>query len=111
MIDQDKADNAIVNLFASLPPTIADRLKQKYDADRAQFMQVVQDMMPSNEPSYWASRSCTKCHGRGILGTVTKPSGEKVVPACSCTSKNYKKWLVTVRQFYNALKEQGHETD
>lgn len=106
------ADASFVNLLASVPPDVAARLTEKYEADRAEFLKVVEDMVPSKEPKYWAKPSCAKCNGRGIIGTLIKPSGETAVPACSCTEKNYSKWLVEIRRFYNALKEQGrnHET-
>lgn len=104
------ADAAFVNLLGSLPPEVAERLRQKYEADRSEFLQVVEDMVPSKEPKYWAKPSCTTCNGRGIIGTLVKPSGETSIPACSCTSKKYSKWLAEIRHFYNALKEQGHES-
>lgn len=110
MKNAEIADEAVTNLLRNLPPEVAERVHAKYDADRQEFLQAVEDMTPSKDPAYWAKSSCTKCYGRGILGTLVKPSGERVVPSCACTSKNYEKWLVTVRQFYNALKEQGHET-
>lgn len=103
------ADAALMNMLRQLPPEVADRIHQKYEADRGAFLNYVKEHTPSQDPAYWAKRSCTKCHGRGILGTLVKPSGEKVVPACPCTSKNYAKWMVEARQKYNALKEQGHE--
>lgn len=107
--NQELADAALVNMLRNVPPEVAERITQKYESDRGEFLQFVKEQTPSQDPSYWAKRSCTKCHGRGILGTLVKPSGETVVPACSCTSKNYAKWLKEVRQKYNALKEQGHE--
>jgi len=103
----DILDESLINMMRSLPPEVAERVRQKYEADRAEFIEVVKDMTPSKDPSYWAKRSCTRCYGRGILGTVVKPSGETTVPACSCIKKNYFKWLVEVRRFFNALKEQG----
>ena len=109
-VDQEKTDEAFINLLRSLPTEVADRLHKKYEDDRREFLQVVEDMTPSKDPAYWAKRSCTKCYGRGILGVVIKPSGERVTPACDCTSKLYSRWLVDVRRFYTALKAQGrHE--
>lgn len=108
-MNEKTVDDAVVNMFRHLPPAVADRVHQKYERDRSAFLDFVTENTPSQEPSYWAKRSCTKCHGRGILGTLVKPSGETVVPACSCTSKNYAKWLIEMRQKYNASKEQGHE--
>lgn len=104
-----RVNAAYENLLKRVPSEVAARLVEKYDAERAQFLKVVEDMLPSKDSSYWAQRSCTKCNGRGIIGTLVKPSGEVVVPACACTAKNYAKWLVKVRQYYNALVEQGHE--
>lgn len=107
----NKAEASIYNLLQNLPPEVAEIVKQKYEDDRAAYLQVVAEMMPSKDPKYWAKRSCTRCHGRGILGTLINPSGTQiVVPPCSCTAKKYKAWLIDVRKFYNALKEQGHET-
>lgn len=110
MIAADKADAAIVNMFRNLPPAVADKLHEKYEEDRRKFIEWLQTVVPSKDPRYWAKRSCTKCHGCGILGTLTTPSGEKVVPACSCTEKRYRAWMIEQRRVYNTLKEQGHET-
>lgn len=106
---QQVADAALVNMLRNVPPEVAQRITEKYEADREVFLNYVKEHTPSQDPAYWAKRSCTKCNGRGILGTLVKPSGETVVPACSCTSKNYAKWLIEMRQRYNAVKEQGHE--
>ena len=108
-MNTDKADAALVNMLRNLPPAVADKLNEKYEADRQAFIEWLQVKIPSKDPEYWAKRSCTKCHGRGILGTLTTPSGEKVVPACSCTTKRYKAWTIEQRHVYNTLKEQGHE--
>lgn len=110
MQDFSKVDAAVTNMFRSLPPAVADKLQEKYEADRQKFIGWLQETIPSKDPRYWAKRSCTRCHGRGILGTLTTPSGEKVVPACSCTAKRYKAWMIEQRHVFNALKEQGHET-
>jgi len=110
-MNPDVVDTALVKLFRSLPPAVADKLREKYEEDRRKFIEWLQSTIPSKDPQYWAKPSCTRCHGRGILGTLTTPSGEKVVPACSCTAKRYKKWTIEQRQVYNTLKEQeqGHE--
>lgn len=104
---QESVDAAIESLMKRLPPEVADRIHQKYEQDRTKFLGWVESNIPSKEPAYWAKPSCTKCYGRGILGTLFTPTGEKVVPACSCTGKSYSKWLITARQQY--MKEQGHE--
>lgn len=110
MNNPETVDAAVVNLYRSLPPAVADKLREKYEEDRQKFIEWLQEQIPSKDPRYWAKSSCTKCHGRGILGTLTTPSGEKVVPACSCTEKRYKAWMIEQRRVFNALKEQGHET-
>jgi len=110
MNSTEKVDTAVVNMFRHLPPAVADKVQQKYEEDRQKFIAWLQTVIPSKDSRYWAKRSCTKCHGRGILGTLTTPSGEKVVPACSCTEKRYRVWVIEQRRVYNALKEQGHET-
>lgn len=102
-------EDSIVNLFKSLPPAVADRVREKYEADRAEFLRFVEAQDVPKDSTYWAKDSCTKCNGRGILGTLVKPSGEEVLPVCSCVAKNYSKWLVEQRKVYNSLKEQGHE--
>lgn len=106
----DRVEASYTNLFRNLPPAVSERLQQKYEADRAAFISYVQEATPSSEPKYWANRSCTKCYGRGILGELTKPNGEKSTPACSCTEKNYRKWLAQARYEFNLKKEKGqHE--
>lgn len=105
----EQTETALTQMLQSLPPSVAQRVHEKYEADRSEFLKFVEEQKQPQDPKHWAKRSCTKCNGRGILGTLVKPSGEEVVPACSCTSKNYAKWLVKLRQEYNALKEQGHE--
>lgn len=105
----DKVDASIVNMFRNLPPAVSEKVREKYEEDRQKFIEWLRETVPSKDPRYWAKSSCTKCHGRGILGTLTTPSGEKVVPACSCTEKRYKAWMIEQRTVYNALKEQGHE--
>lgn len=109
MIDTEKVDSSLVNMYRNLPPAVAERLQAKYEADRQEFIQWLESRIPSKEPKYWAKSSCTKCHGRGILGTLTTPSGEKVVPACSCTEKRYRVWMIEQRKLFNVEKEQGHE--
>lgn len=110
MIDTEKVDSSLVNMYRKLPPEVAERLQSKYEADRSAFIKWLESRIPSKEPKYWAKSSCTKCHGRGILGTLTTPSGEKVVPACSCTEKRYRAWMIEQRKLFNVQKEQGHET-
>lgn len=101
-------DASIQELFRRLPPEVAERIHQKYDEDRAEFLQVVKDMAPQKGPEYWANKSCTKCHARGIIGERTSYPPQPI--HCPCVSKRYRKWLVEVRKYYNALRKQetGH---
>lgn len=107
-MNSDKVDASIQNMFSRLPPEVAERIHQKYEADRAEFMQVVKDMTPQKGPEYWANKSCTKCHGRGIIGERLSYPPKPI--HCSCVSKRYKKWVVEVRKYYNALKKVGDGT-
>ena len=102
----EQVDAALSNLLQKLPPEVAERVHQKYEADRSEFIRFIEEQNPSQDPKYWAKRSCTKCNGRGILGTLRNVSGEKLLP-CSCTSKNYSKWLVEQRRQYNTTKGAG----
>lgn len=104
----DVVDAAFANLLGKLPESVAERVREKYEYDRASFLKYVDTHTPSKEPAYWAKRGCTKCYGRGILGTCTLPSGQTVYPACPCTQKSYGRWLKQARQEYRK-KEQGHE--
>lgn len=101
-------ENSIEELLSRLPTEVANRVRQKYDDDRQEFLQAVKDMTPQKGPEYWANKSCTKCYGRGIIGERVSYPPKPVY--CTCISKNYKKWLVEVRRFYNALKKAGDGT-
>lgn len=112
-------DLAVENMLDSLDPAVANNLRVKYNEDAEAFSQAARDACPSTEPAYWAKKSCHKCYGRGNLGTRTvfhpnRPAKatNKVYTngaftlgvACSCTGKNYQKWLGEFRKFYLALK-------
>jgi hypothetical protein len=97
-----RINDSLDNLLRNLPPAVAARVQEKYDRDRTEFTAWLQTREQPKTAAEWAKRSCTKCHGRGIIGTLTKPSGEQVVPACPCTEKNYRAWLKTQREIYNA---------
>lgn len=103
------AEAAYLNLLRNVPPEVAERLRSKYEEDRAAFIDYVARATPSKDPSYWANSSCTRCYGRGIIGELTKPNGEKSTPPCSCTERTYKKWLAKARHDFNLKKEQGNE--
>jgi hypothetical protein len=107
--DEEVVDASISNLFANLPPAVAERVRAKYEADRSEFLEYVRRNTPSNSPGFWATRGCTKCHGRGIIGELTKPGGGREPLVCYCVSKNYQVWLTDQRKFFNSLKkkEQG----
>lgn len=50
---------------------------------------------PSNEPVFWAKRSCKHCYGRGIEGinTITVQTNKmQMNELCSCARNNFKKW-------------------
>ena len=94
-------------LLRVLPPAVAARVYEKYEKDRSEFMQVLQDMTPKKGTEYWANKSCTKCYGRGIIGVL---ANTKKPVVCRCVDKAYKRFVVDVRKYYNALKELGrHE--
>jgi hypothetical protein len=72
-------------------PTIAiDHNNEKAFAER------LDKENPSTEPSYWAKKSCKKCYGRGIEGTITTSSrggnSFKRQLICSCVNKSHQKW-------------------
>lgn len=102
-------DQSLISLFQTLPPEVAERVKSKYDQDRAEFMQVVKDMTPSKGPEFWAKPSCTRCHGRGMIGLLVSNQSKPLL--CTCIEKRYRFWLKDVRRYYLALKEQqrGHD--
>lgn len=122
-----KADTSIEELLrqaANIDPELANILRSKYEQDRAEFAQAAREWAPSNDPAYWAKKSCQKCYGRGKIGDrhlfpFKQPavsgidengnkyyvnSAAKVPVQCSCTRKNYEKWLAEFRVFYNELK-------
>lgn len=91
------------NMYKHLPPEVAERVRAKYEADRSEFLEHVRRNTPSNAPGFWATRACTKCHGRGIIGELVKPGGGREPLVCYCVSKNYQVWLTDQRKTFNAL--------
>jgi hypothetical protein len=59
-------------------------------------MEEMQKDKPSAESSYWAKESCKYCHGRGVIGGVTRSVGNgntiKQGQLCVCAQRNWKKW-------------------
>lgn len=123
----DRADEAIKALLGKAEakdPALAQLLRQKYEEERQAFTQAAQEWTPSQEPKYWAKKSCNKCYGRGIIGKrhlfpnkepaksgidehgnkIYVNSLVKLDVRCSCTRTNYEKWLAEFRLFYNDLK-------
>lgn len=115
----------LLDATGKVSPELVDRLRAKYEADRQDFVQAVEDFVPSKEPKYWAKRSCSKCYGQGIIGKkhVFMPGqsaysalvdGEKMYSnsmvqqdvRCACSAKGYRAWLTEFRTFFNALKQQ-----
>jgi hypothetical protein len=103
--NSDAVEVAISNMFKQLPPEVAERVRAKYEADRSEFLEHVKSNTPSNSPGFWAVRSCTKCHGRGIIGELTKPGGGREPLVCHCVSKTYQVWLSDQRKHFNSLKK------
>jgi len=127
---QDIAEESFQELLATLgdvSPEVSNLVRQKYEEDEQEFRQAVADCQPSSEPSYWAKKTCRKCHGRGIIGKqhffvpgqparshVDPETGKKVYVnsagqmdiKCACTGKAYKKWLTDFRLYFNMLKAQ-----
>jgi hypothetical protein len=102
-------------------PKLQDLLRQKYEEEEREFSLAANEAKPSNNPEYWAKKSCRKCYGRGIIGQrhIFRSNESACVEGkkysnsmgyegigCKCTSKNYQKWLVDFRMFYNMLKAQ-----
>lgn len=107
----DVLETAFQQMFKNLPPEIVERIRAKYEEDRSEFVAFVQSNTPSKAPAYWASKPCTKCHGRGIIGELTTPKGKKEPLVCYCVSRSYQKWLTEQRKLFNQMKkEQGNES-
>jgi hypothetical protein len=100
-IDHEKIDESIKNLLSKLDPQVADRVAQKFAQEREEFAQAVKEATPSKDPAFWAKPSCRHCHGRGI--TAIQQNSQPI--ACSCTTKNYEKWLKQFRVQYNERKQ------
>lgn len=109
-MNHDRIETTVSDLMTRLPKPVAARVREKYEEDREEYLQVVEDMRPSSKASYWAKPSCTKCHGRGIIGDKVLSDGTKQSISCSCMEKRYQKWLVDVRKYYLALKAQNRRS-
>lgn len=122
--ERARIDQSYENMFKNLDPEVAQRLKQKYDADAKEFDQAVEDFDPSQgKKAYWAKNSCKRCYGRGIIGTryVFRPDEPAISDGlrgysnaaftlpqeCRCGDRAYYKWVANFRKFFNALKEQS----
>ncbi len=126
----EQALDTALGKIEEVSPELAKKIQEKYEQDRREFAQAAQDFCPSQDADYWAKKSCRKCYGRGIIGTkhvflrgakaesgLDSETGQKVYTnsmgkqelRCTCTSKNYQKWLAEFRLFYNALKAQMAE--
>lgn len=128
---RDVIDTSLDNMLSSVDPKVADLLKEKYEKDAQEFSEAAQDAAPSNQPGYWAKKSCNRCFGSGIMGTkhvfspgtsakmVRDEDGNKkydncsfqLSVRCSCSENRYGRWLKEFRKFYNALKEQMKEEE
>lgn len=109
-----KALEAYNALLASLPPEVATIVKSKMEDDALKFQEKVELLERDKPLSFWAKYSCTKCHGRGIIGKRLVFTGDasvdsseasnvdqKVDVPCTCVSRGKMKWLKDLRLQYN----------
>lgn len=89
----------LLQAVSTISPALATRIHETWEQDRKDFIEAVQAETSTKTRQDWAKNSCNKCHGRGTVGTR---DGE--VLYCSCTTKNYKKWLSNFRFEYNKQK-------
>lgn len=70
------------------------KVKLKTLFDKAQ--EELEKAKPSNDLGYWAKRSCNRCYGRGIEGTMKINIGNnntlKQEVVCDCVTRRYKRW-------------------
>lgn len=87
-----------------LPPEVAAEVQRRWDADQEAFSQAAMDNVPSKDPRYWATRNCKHCYGRGTTGTARYADGREQTLVCRCIERNYQRWLVSFRRYYNELR-------
>lgn len=69
----------------------------KFNWQRLEEQAVVlaEQAKPSSEPGFWAKKSCNKCLGRGIHGSITTKIGTNTMKTgliCECAKKRFVKW-------------------
>jgi hypothetical protein len=119
--EQTEVQQSYDKLMSSLSPEIAAEVQRKFDIESKAFSEAAKKACPSQEPKFWAKRSCNRCHGTGKVCTrllipphspyVKDKTNVNYMPVkCSCSDKNYTKWLAEYRRQYNKEKEEGkHE--
>lgn len=101
------------HLLSRVAPAVADRLRQKFYDDHKAFTQAATEAQPSSDPKYWAKSACTRCNGTGVSGKLVSHKDASLAGsdvACSCTYKNYYKWLKSFRQEYNKKRDNNDST-
>ena len=113
---QDMVEHSFQELLNSVPPALAERLKEKYDADSKEFFEAVKEQTAGTDLPHWAKKNCGRCYGTGSLGTMhqfmphsparktaegTYDSAMTQELACKCTQKAYSTWLTQYRQTFN----------
>lgn len=70
--------------------------KHEFKTIHQEALEESEKVKPSGEPAYWAKRSCNRCYGRGIVGTITTTLGKnnKMVNqyVCECAQNRYQRW-------------------
>ena len=111
----DKVREAYEKLYDKLDPQVAALVRKKVREDEEAFLTAAQANAPHTSIFDWATHSCNKCHGRGFTGwrvnPVTHKADENNKIVCSCTSKNYQKWLKEYRIEWNATRAEGEQNE
>lgn len=101
LTNESSAFDKLVEAVYKVNPILSEKLQAKYEADREAFVSYVKSNTTSSSPKDWAKKSCINCNSKGIILYL---DGHTSI--CGCASKNYTKWIKTLRISFNKLRGQ-----
>lgn len=102
------------SILSKVPVEVAQRIRNKVQQASDLFSQEVKKAEGVSDLPTWASKSCKKCNGTGKLGKILTHKNPEMVGkeyVCSCTRKNYMKWLNNFKLEYESRRTNEKTTD